>query len=527
MLNKNYPYLNDTEFINELAHQKITSTFAKITLLNWQEEPLEEIQGKVLSGNFSFDGSSSLRRTGNLSIALSDELDSRKNNLAFTINKKINVQIGLSNITNKYTDYKICWFPIGIYLIIDISFTHNLNELTMNMQLKDKMCLLNGECGGTIQAATVFDNYDTIDEDGAEIVSRPTIYQIIMQLVNHFGGQSLDRIIISDLDTVVKQVMQWTGATPLYILYGENQYKYTANEAEALDLLSSGNWTNVSGSPFEYGYDVGYVYTKFTFPGDLIAEPGAAVTSILDKIAGVLGNYEYFYDVNGNFIFQEIKNYLNNSQAHYAFSNIADGSGVDSYFVNYSGGKTVFDFEDSSLITSFSNSPQFGKIKNDYVVWGIRQAPNGLKYPIRYHLAIDKKPKVGNTYKAFSFIDPNDGIEKWHCPLQFGSDNDFPTTGAAGVFYAAGDNVFVWDYSTQDQCYKYIQINVTMQNITTTDWRTELYLQGVMAQPYGTESNYYYQELLNEWPKIYDVANGTFRQQVLNQIFFRFYRCRI
>jgi len=50
------------------------------------------------------------------------------------------------------------------------------------------MCLLNGECGGTLPASTVFDNYETIDENGNWIIKRPTIYQIIREVVNHFGG---------------------------------------------------------------------------------------------------------------------------------------------------------------------------------------------------------------------------------------------------------------------------------------------------------------------------------------------------
>ena len=50
------------------------------------------------------------------------------------------------------------------------------------------MCLLNGECGGTLPAATVFDNYITVDENGNEVIERPTIYMIIQELVNHFGG---------------------------------------------------------------------------------------------------------------------------------------------------------------------------------------------------------------------------------------------------------------------------------------------------------------------------------------------------
>jgi hypothetical protein len=36
----------------------------------------------------------------------------------------------------------------------------------MQASFKDKMCLLNGEMGGIIQASTQLDQYDTIDETG-------------------------------------------------------------------------------------------------------------------------------------------------------------------------------------------------------------------------------------------------------------------------------------------------------------------------------------------------------------------------
>jgi len=36
-------------------------------------------------------------------------------------------------------------------------------------------------------------------------------------LVHHHGKEQLGKIIISDLETVVKQVVKWTGSSPLYI----------------------------------------------------------------------------------------------------------------------------------------------------------------------------------------------------------------------------------------------------------------------------------------------------------------------
>jgi len=36
----------------------------------------------------------------------------------------------------------------------------------------------------------------------------------------------------------------------------------------------------------------------------LIADIDSTITQALDKIIGVLGNFEYFYDLDGNFVFQ-------------------------------------------------------------------------------------------------------------------------------------------------------------------------------------------------------------------------------
>jgi hypothetical protein len=79
------------------------------------------------------------------------------------------------------------------------------------------MALLNGECGGVLPASTVFNEIEQTDENGEIEIIQPTIHQIIQELVNHFGGEQLGKIIISDIDNKIKQVMKWTGSTPLYL----------------------------------------------------------------------------------------------------------------------------------------------------------------------------------------------------------------------------------------------------------------------------------------------------------------------
>ena len=81
-----------------------------------------------------------------------------------------------------------------------------------------------------------------------------------------------------------------------------------------------------------------------------------------------------------------------------------------------------------------------------------------------------------------------------------------------------------------NQIYNYyITEQISFVNVQTTDWRSELYLQGVQSEPLGIKSNYYYTELAHEWPKHYDlkkssyvnekgetVYTGGFRDQYIN-----------
>lgn len=519
-MKNNYPYLKDKTFLQQLINLKITNYYVKIYFLDWAQRPIKEIQQKAISGNFNLDGNSAIRRTATLSLILEDQSAQE----LMSLNRKVKIQIGYENHTGKYENYPVLWFPLGVYVITDVNFSHSVNDSTVSMQFKDKMCLLNGDCGGRLAASVVFDNAESIDDQGNIIITRPTIYQIIKELVNHFGGEQLSKIIVSDLDTRVKQVMKWMGSSPLYFLKKNDQYFLTVDVDEYQDKISEG-FQDVDGSPFPYNTDVGFIYTDFSYPGELIGNVGDTICDILDNIKNVLGNYEYFYDLDGNFVFQQIKNYLNNAQSKYIIDSLNSQKFLpdylaetgESYLTLMRDGKSVFSFKkNNQIITSCSNNPQLNKIKNDFVVWGVRQDSQGFEFPIRYHLAIDKKPSVGNTYSVFKYVDlDGSNLEKWYAPLKFENINAFPEKGMYGVFYLAEDTGIIYQWKMQNDLFQYVVIDATIENITTTDWRTELYFQGVAAEPYGTESNYYYTELLNEWPKLYDIRQGHFKEEAV------------
>lgn len=506
-----YPYLNDAAFLQSFLEEHIIEQFVKIIVLNHHEKPIQEIQGRVTGGSLNFDGNSAIRRTGNLSMYV----ENRTNDLTdvkhlFSINKRVSIEIGFKNFTSSYHNYDMLWFPLGTYIIANPSISHGTGGVNISLSLKDKMCLLNGENGGVIPAAVTFHEYEELDPTTGEyIVQKPTIIQIIRELVNHFGGEQLGKIIISDLDTRVKKVMKWTGSSPLYLYQNQSSYQFTLGDPPG------DGWTLVPNGMFEKGEDVGFIYSDFYYPGELSVNAGSSVCDVLDQIKNTLGNFEYFYDVYGNFIFQEIKNYLNNSKSTVDLNNINNSN----YLVNRNLGNSVFAFNNNKITTSFSNNPQYNMIKNDFVVWGTRKGVTGNSIPIRYHLSIDKKPSIGNDYFCFFYIDPDDNIKKAKVAIDYENFNAFPEIGNIDRFYYDKANNKIYKYigkknkdDKKDEIY--VALDVEVKKITTTDWRTELYLSGVRTERFGTDSNYYYSELVNEWPKIYDVEAGNFYPDV-------------
>ena len=520
MTKMNYKYLNDNIFLKQVDNERNKEQYVKITVLDSQERPIKDIQGKITGGNISVDGSSSLRRSCNLSMVADSygviEYGKTELNMEdlLSMNKKISVEIGFINTFNKYLEYEIIWFPLGIFVIINSNCSNSTSGLNISLQLKDKMCLLNGECGGVIPASTTFHEYEYFDyETGTWAIDKPLIYQIILELVNHLGGEDLTRILITDIPNEIKQVMKWGDETkPLYI-YSEGKGSQIYADVNREDL-----WKNILAEnpnadetrlkKYSYGQDVGFVYTPFTYPGELICGNGETVCSVLDKIKTTLGNYEYFYDVEGNFIFREIKNYLNTNQATSISNNLQNDP---NYMIDYWEGSSIYKFDNNVLVSSYANNPQYSMIKNDFVIWGERESASGEKLPIRFHLAIDEKPLTGNSYTVYIYEDEIDKVYRAKRIFNIGSQEysddetflDEQNLHDTSIIYQIGDKYY--QYNAIEKTY----INVDSSNIKTIktyDWRSELYFQGVTSSLYGTDVNDYYVELVNEWPKLYDIT---------------------
>ena len=529
-------FLNDKLFLDKLDISKIKKQYVRLTVLTWNQETVAEIQGKAISGSLTLNGSSSLRRTANFTMfAEQKENDLTRIDEDLSINRKVKLEIGFYNnippytydtidentkiVTHHTVNYQqkygqMIWFPLGIYVIFDPSISHQVGTgVTISMTLKDKMCLLNGDAGGVIPASTIFSER----EDQYGVIQKPLILQIIQQLVNHFGAEDASKIIIQDVDEKIKQVMRYNGSNPIYYLENTagtvTTRRFFLTRGEAVAAAAQVGLSQDDIITYEYGDDVGFILTDFVYPGDLVCSPGDTVTSVLDKIISILGNFEYFYDVYGNFHFQEIKNYLNITYTTYV---LRQADGEVAYDTDFSSGKSVYTFEGTKLITAINNAPKYSNVKNDFVVWGTRKSVTGdYEIPVRFHLAIDHKPQIGQQHYV-NFYTDEFGIIRAGAQFvfQYSDYSDLPTEGKKETLYIVGDLSNRQYYRWNEETQSYYSVTKDDCTVITVDWREELYYQGIEAQDTGTHYPYYFTELINEWPKLFNLKTQKYYDSV-------------
>lgn len=428
--------LLDLEFLRKLDLMRNKATYAKIILLTWDENPVYEIQGKITEGSINIDGASAVRRTCSLTM-VSPDVDIT--NTYWALKNKFKLEVGVENeIDSQYPE--IIWFKQGTFVFTSLNMNVQSNNFTISLNGKDKMCLLNGEVGGSINASTDFgklEEYETLEngEIVRNIIEIP-IPDIIKNAIHAFAGEPLSNIILNDIDNYGLQLLEYRGDKehPMYMprrvdtgevsnmtTNGNQEYyktkdcsesnKIKVSDANIIYYDRTGESTNVPTSvwakdsknnPIEYniikivyGETAGYRRTPLTYPGELVANVGESLTSVLDKIKNMFSDFEYFYDIDGRFIFQKKKTYINTS-----FNNLKiDENKIYAEDAMYTSSVT-YTFENGILLSAFTDAPQVLNIKNDFSIWGKRKGVSGEELPVHMRYAIDFKPTY---YKPLRF----------------------------------------------------------------------------------------------------------------------------
>lgn len=455
-----FEYLNDMDFLTQLDKLHMRVQYAKIILLSFKdEEPIKEIQGSITSGNLSVNGSSAIRRTINLTMLASiDNSNLEDIDNEISINKKIKVLIGYDNPLKSYKNYgDIIWFPCGLFVLSSANISRSTSGWNISITGKDKMCLLDGTAGGTLPASITFHESLVQLDNGDVEIQYPTIFQIIYEAVNHWGGEAIENIIITDIDEEIKMLVRYMGDKPVYF----------SDDYQSLSFEAQEDYPHM----FSYGQDAGYKYTDFTYPGELVLNAGDTVVTLLDKIVSTLGNYEYFYNIDGKFVFQEIKNYLNTGSPLLELS-------PEDYVRSYNNAKFLYSLTDLDTTTAITRNPKYDNVKNDFYVWGKRKTSTGVEVSIRYHLAIDDKPDI-----------------------------DLAMQNMWEVKDKKSNLIVRYDFNTLDD-YSVDDYTVTLVGTPCDEWREELYRRALNAQVSNSVyDNYYDSELIAEWRNLYNPMN--------------------
>ena len=464
MLQYKNPLL-DEQFLIKLNANREREVYAKITALTFQESPIELIEGRVTQGSINIDGASAVRRTCNLTIT-TEELNI--NDFYWGLKSKFKLEIGLKNTvdTKNYPD--IIWFPQGVYVITNFNTNYSTNNYLITISGKDKMCLVNGDLGGALTASIDFgvEEYYDVKTNTTTFTKIP-IEKIIRESLHTYVLEPYHNIIINDLDETAIELLEYRGDTPLYLLceIETSEFRnFTDNGYMAVGFYIDENTEPISYFPLqeleehggiydsrvelapeaqtkeasvivfqndeqkipytvaklEYGQTAGYRKTDLVYAGDLISNIGESLTSIFDKIKTMLGNYEYFYDLDGRFIFQRKKTYVNTPWNNIV--NIEEETYIEDALSNPA---YTYRFEGNDLITSFNNSPNLANLKNDYSIWGARKSSTDENIPIHYRYAIDYKPiqyvtlniteedikDHNEQYKGISKLEPQSSIK--------------------------------------------------------------------------------------------------------------------
>lgn len=518
-------FMNDRSFLLKLNQHKVREYLAAIMVLDFEtENPIARLEGKVVSGSMTVAANSAVRKTCSLTIVFDEDTKNITdiNNL-IAIDKKISLSLGLKNPfyhLSQYAQYgEELWFKQGLFVITRASSSISVSSAQVSIELQDKMAFLNGTCGGTLPANTSFHDRIIYDKDGNYTTEYPLIKEIIFEAVNHYGGEHPSRIVIEDVPDVGRKVVRWRGSTPI-------------NFQSEIDAKNSGRSFVIAAPPvtgFENTYYqgdlVGYRETPLTYPGELILKMGQTVTNLLDEIVSTLGNYEYFYDAEGIFHFRQIKNYQATGVTPLNYDPTITVEVVDSqgnisqqtqdldkslqslYFPRYTDDAFINEFADQNLVTQIGYNPDYSKIKNDFICWGTKQDDSNSEVMVRYHLAIDVRPKdipKPVTEEEIEVI--RDNYSLCHKTIRKVMNKNDGTISRYAV-----ENAYIPDEVNETWGeVAALSLDEAFPDLGASyhfNWREELYRQALLAYGTSTEGSYYDEELIAEWRNIFDPSS--------------------
>ena len=237
-----------------LLSNRNKNLYVKLELLKKESSTsfsiVDTVEGNLVSGDYSEDADSDVRRTLSLVMVITDKSYTVGEFNRIWIDKYVRVYMGQKGPRSKY----IYWYQKGVYVIDSSETTYSTEDNSITLSCSDLVVTMDGTHGGDIDATTI------------KIPAGSIIREAMIKTLTQLGGWGNYRV--DDL--------------------GE----YTCLEGIVEDYLqrrkSYPDWNQV---PYDLEFDV-----------------GTTVWDIIVKLRDLYPGFECFFDEEGTFICQRIPN---------------------------------------------------------------------------------------------------------------------------------------------------------------------------------------------------------------------------
>lgn len=281
-------------------------------LLDTQNGIVDNLEGYIISGDYSEDASSDVRRTCNFVLHSYDKTYDIGEYNRIWINNRVRIDIGF-----EYLD-EIYWYTKGVFVFDSCSYAYDGSTRDISFQCSDLTTLLDGTHGGIIvghcpycdkplqswvQTNACKDHHGLFfgeaiviegckklnpDDDNDDRYEGNDIRKTVIDLLEQYGIKEHNIGIIGQVSCLRGYAVDWkknrmdTGSTQAEVNRSNPDMLVDSNDK----TLDHGSWHMI--------------------PYDLEFDQGATLWEVLVKIRDLYPGYEMFFDKDGVFVFQLI-----------------------------------------------------------------------------------------------------------------------------------------------------------------------------------------------------------------------------
>lgn len=186
----------------QMLKQHIKNVSIKISILNKDMQPIDEIKGSVISDNYSINVDSDIRRTYSASIRVSKDYDMLDLYKKLWIDKMLQVYIGVEDIIKS----EMVWYLFGTFTFDKVTYDIGSDSNVLNVNCIDLAAKYNGTLGGSLLDSVLIPAYN--DETNEPSTIRGAMVSVITELAG------IKKYSISDMDKTVPHDLEYgSGAT--------------------------------------------------------------------------------------------------------------------------------------------------------------------------------------------------------------------------------------------------------------------------------------------------------------------------